>query len=200
MGKAFPLALERAIKNLSKLPGIGEKTATRLALFLLGRPRKETRELAESLIDLVEKIRLCRRCFNFAEGDLCRFCADPERDQSLVCVVEDPADLSAIEASQAFRGLYHVLHGLLSPRDGLGPKEIKIDALLERLKQEPISEVLIALSPTVAGEAPAAYLLECLRPYPVKVTRLACGVPMGMDIKYADQLTLKRALEARQKL
>jgi len=200
MGKAFPLALERAIQNLSRLPGIGEKTATRLALFMLGRPKEQTRELAESLVELVEKIRLCRRCFNFAEGDLCRFCADPQRDQSLICVVEDPADLSAIEASQAFNGLYHVLHGLLSPRDGLGPKEIKIEALLERLKREPISEVLIALSPTVAGEATAAYLSECLKPYPVKVTRLACGVPMGMDIKYADQLTLKRALEARQKL
>ncbi len=200
MRKVFPLALERAIKNLSRLPGLGEKSATRLALFLLGRPQEETRELAESLLDLVEKVRLCARCYNFAEDRLCRFCSDPNRDQSKVCVVEDPAALSAIEASQAYQGLYHVLHGLLSPRDGLGPKEIKIEALLERLKKEPIEEVLIALSPTVAGEATAAYLVECLKPFEVRVTRLACGVPMGMDIRYADQLTLKRALEARQRL
>ncbi len=200
MPETFPLPLKRVIKNLSRLPGIGEKTATRLALFLLGRPKEEVHELAESLAELPEKIRLCRRCFNFAEGDLCRFCLAPDRNPSLVCVVEDPADLSAIEASGAFRGLYHVLHGLLSPRDGLGPKEIKIEALVERVKREPITEIVIALSPTVAGEATASYLVECLKPFPLKITRLACGVPMGMDVKYADQLTLRRALEARQRL
>ncbi len=200
MSEVFPLPLRRVIKNLSRLPGIGEKTATRLALFMLGRPKEEILELAESIADLPQKIRLCKRCFNFAEKELCRFCSDPTRDQSIVCVVEDPADLSAIEACHAFKGIYHVLHGVLSPRDGIGPKEIKIQALIERIKQEPITEIIIALSPTVAGEATASYIIECLKPFSVKITRLACGVPMGMDVKYADQLTLRRAIEARQRL
>ncbi len=200
MSEAFPLALKRVIKNLSRLPGIGEKTATRLALFMLGRPKEEILELAESISELPQKIRLCKRCFNFAERQLCRFCSDLDRDQSLICVVEDPADLSAIEASKAFKGVYHVLHGLLSPRDGIGPKELRIEALIERIKQEPITEIVIALSPTVAGEATTSYLIECLKPFPIKITRLACGVPMGMDVKYADYLTLRRAIEARQRL
>ncbi len=200
MSKVFPKVLERVVQNLARLPGLGEKSATRLALFLLGQPKEETQELAHSLLELVEKVRLCKRCFNFAEEEWCRFCLDPERNKRQICIVEDPAALSAIEESKAYKGLYHVLHGLLSPRDGLGPREIKIEALLERLEREPVEEILIALSPTVAGEATAAYLVECLKPYSVKVTRIACGIPMGMDIRYADQLTLKRALESRQRL
>jgi len=195
---AFPPPLKRVIRNLARLPGLGEKSATRLALYLLHRPEEEVQELAQSLLEMRSKVRLCRRCFNFAEEDVCALCADETRDQGLLCVVEDPADLAAIEAAGVYKGLYHVLHGLLSPRDGLGPKEIRIEALLERLNQEPIREVVIALSPTVAGEATAAYIIECLKGFPVQVSRLACGVPMGMDVKYADKLTLKRALQARQ--
>ena len=159
---------------------------------------EEIKELAQSLSEMHTKVRLCKRCFNFAEDELCSICADETRDQSLVCVVEDPADLAAIESAGIYQGLYHVLHGLLSPREGLGPKEIRIDALLERLQRESVQEVVLALSPTVAGEATSSYIVECLKPLSIKVSRLACGVPMGMDVKYADRLTLKRALQARQ--
>ncbi len=197
---AFPTPLKRVISNLSRLPGLGEKSATRLALYLLGRPEEEVRELALSLLEMREKIRLCPRCYNFAEKDLCPICADPERDKTLICVVEDPADLAAIEATGVFKGLYHVLHGLLSPRDGLGPKEIHLEDLLTRLKHEPIKEVLIALSPTVAGEATASYLIELLKDWPGEVTRLACGLALGMEVRYADRLTLKRAFLGREKL
>ncbi len=197
---AFPAPLKRVISNLSRLPGLGEKSATRLALYLLGRPEEEVRELALSLLEMREKIRLCPRCYNFAEKDLCPICADPERDKTLICVVEDPADLAAIEATGVFKGLYHVLHGLLSPRDGLGPKEIHLEDLLTRLKHEPIKEVLIALSPTVAGEATASYLIELLKDWTGEVTRLACGLALGMEVRYADRLTLKRAFLGREKL
>ncbi len=195
---AFPEVLKRVIANLAALPGLGEKSATRLALYLLGRPEAEIRELAQSLMALRQKIRLCQRCFNFAEADFCALCLDPARDQEIICVVEDPADLAAIEAAGVYRGLYHVLHGLLSPRDGLGPKEIRLEALAQRVKDENIKEIVIALSPTVAGEATAAYIAQMFKKTPVKLSRLACGVPMGMDVKYADRITLKRALEARQ--
>ncbi|WP_022852601.1 recombination mediator RecR [Thermodesulfatator atlanticus] len=195
---AFPDPLKRVIKNLAALPGLGEKSATRLALYLLSRPRDEIKELAFSLLEMSQKVRLCRRCFNFAAEDLCPICQDPERDSSILCVVEDPASLSAIEKAGVYQGLYHVLHGVLSPRDGIGPKELRLPALFSRIEQENISEILIALSPTVAGEATASYLVQALKEFPIKITRLACGVPMGMDVKYADKLTLKRALEARQ--
>lgn len=197
---SFPQALRRVITNLSKLPGLGEKSATRLALYLLGRPEEEVKELALSLLEMRKKVRLCRRCFNFAEEDLCDICLDPDREKGILCIVEDPADLAALEAAGVFRGLYHVLHGLLSPRDGLGPREIRLEALRRRVAEEGIKELVIALSPTVAGEATAAYIAELFRGAPVRLSRLACGVPMGMDVKYADRLTLKRALEARQPL
>ncbi len=196
---AFPLPIKRVIANLSRLPGLGEKSATRLALYLLNRP-EEVQELALSLLEMREKVRLCQRCFNFAEGDLCAICSDPARDPSLICVVEDPADLAAIEAAGVFKGLYHVLHGLLSPRDGLGPKEIHLEALLRRLQTEPVREVLIALSPTVAGEATASYLAELLKDWTGEVTRLACGLALGMEVRYTDRLTLKRAFLGRERI
>ena len=197
---AFPEPLRRVIANLARLPGLGEKSATRLALYLLGRPEEEVKELALSLLEMRKKVRLCRRCYNFAEEDLCDICLDPDREKGILCIVEDPADLAALEAAGVFRGLYHVLHGLLSPRDGLGPREIRLEALRRRVAEEGIKELVIALSPTVAGEATAAYIAELFRGAPVRLSRLACGVPMGMDVKYADRLTLKRALEARQPL
>ncbi|NPA49216.1 MAG: recombination protein RecR [Thermodesulfobacteria bacterium] len=197
---AFPEPLLRLIQNLARLPGLGEKSATRLALYLLRRPEEEVCELAESLREMRKRVRLCERCFNFSAERLCEICRDPERDPQIICIVEDPAALSSIETSGVFRGLYHVLHGLLSPRDGIGPRELRLHDLFERLKREDIKEVLLALSPTVAGEATASYLAEVLRDFPVRITRLACGVPMGMDIRYADKLTLKRALEGRRPL
>ncbi|OAG27454.1 recombination mediator RecR [Thermodesulfatator autotrophicus] len=195
---AFPEVLERVIKNLAALPGLGEKSATRLALYLLSRPSEEIKELAQSLLEMRSKLKLCKRCFNLATEEFCQLCLDPQREKDILCVVEDPAALSAIERAGAYKGLYHVLHGVLSPRDGIGPRELRLPELLTRLRQENIKEVVLALSPTVSGEATAAYIVELLKEVPIKVTRLACGLPMGMDVRYADQMTLKRAIEARQ--
>ncbi len=193
-----PPALARLIDDLNRLPGIGKKTATRLALHILRRPPAEAHDLAHDLANLHEAIHLCSNCFAFSESDPCLICGDPGRDSSLVCVVEGPADLMAIEKVASFKGQYHILHGVLSPMDGVGPAEIKVDALLARVRKQKVAEVLIATSSTVPGEATASYLASRLQALPVKITRLACGIPMGMDIKYADELTLARAIEARK--
>jgi recombination protein RecR len=193
-----PPALARLIADLNRLPGVGRKTATRFALHLLRRPAAEAQALARDLHDLHETIRLCSNCFAFSETDPCAICADHQRDSSLICVVEEAADLMAIEKTGTFKGHYHILHGVLSPMDGIGPEEIKINALIDRIDRQQAAEVLIATSSTVPGEATAAYLVDSLRKKDVKITRLACGIPMGMDIKYADELTLSRAIEARK--
>ena len=194
-----PPPLERLIVDLNRLPGIGKKTATRLALYMLRRPAVEARNLARDLAELHDSIRLCSNCFAFSETDPCAICADPRRDSRMICVVEEPADMMAIEKTGAFKGMYHILHGVLSPMDGIGPAEIKVEALLARIERQKTAEVLIATSSTVPGEATAAYLIQRLQEKPVKLTRLACGIPMGMDIKYADDLTLSRAIESREK-
>ena len=194
-----PPALARLIADLNRLPGVGRKTATRFALHLLRRPAAEAQALARDLHDLHETIRLCSNCFAFSETDPCAICADPQRDSSLICVVEEAADLMAIEKTGTFKGHYHILHGVLSPMDGIGPEEIKINSLIDRIDRQQVAEVLIATSSTVPGEATAAYLIDSLRKKDVKITRLACGIPMGMDIKYADELTLRRAIEARKR-
>lgn len=194
-----PLALSRLIADLNRLPGIGKKTATRLALYLLRRPAAEAQSLARDLAELHNAIRLCRNCFAFSETDPCQICSDLKRDPGLVCVVEEAGDLMAVEKTGSFKGQYHILHGVLSPMDGIGPEEIKADALLERVKRQAVREVLLATSSTVPGEATASYLVKRLQEETdVKVTRLACGIPMGMDIKYADELTLSRAIESRK--
>lgn len=193
----MPPALTGLIDDLSRLPGIGRKTATRLALYLVRRPPGEARNLARSLATLHEHIRLCSNCFAFSESDPCAVCADPKRTAQLVCVVEGPADMMAIEKASVFRGQYHILHGVLSPMDGIGPDEIKVSELLKRIRRQQVTEVLIATSSTVPGEATASYLIERLQHEKVKISRLACGIPMGMDIKYADELTLARAIESR---
>ncbi|MBI5556456.1 MAG: recombination protein RecR [Deltaproteobacteria bacterium] len=194
-----PPALGRLIADLHRLPGVGKKSATRLALYLLRRPAAEAQALARDLAALHETIRLCSNCFAFSETEPCAICADPQRDSSLICVVEDPADLMAIEKTGSFKGQYHILHGVLAPMDGIGPEELKIHELVNRLGRQQVAEVLIATSSTVPGEATAAYLLDTLRGKDIKLTRLACGIPMGMDIKYADELTLVRAIEARKR-
>ena len=193
----IPPALERLIKSLSGLPGIGSKTATRLALNILRRPVSDARELAAALTELHESITLCSRCMAFSEDDPCAICADHRRDGSIVCVVEQPSDLLAIEKTDSYRGHYHILHGVLAPIDGIGPDEIKIRELVRRIESDEIAEILIATSSTVPGEATASYLIDRLQNMGVKLTRLACGIPMGMDIKYADQYTLAKAIESR---
>lgn len=197
MSSAFPPALTRLIKNLSRLPGVGEKTATRMALQILRWPAPQARELAGSIGELHEKIRLCSRCFTFSQEDPCPICSDSRRDSTTICVVEDPGDLLAIEKAGAFRGRYHVLHGVLSPMDGIGPEQLRISPLLERIGREGVEEVVLATSSTAAGEATATYLSDLLQGRGVKTSRIACGIPMGMDLKYADKMTLQRALAAR---
>jgi recombination protein RecR len=196
--QVVPPALERLIQDLSKLPGIGKKTASRLALHIMRSPVDEARSLAADLAELHTAVKLCSICFIFSETDPCKICSDHSRNTGVVCVVEGSDDLLAIEKTGAYQGLYHILHGVLAPMDGIGPDEIKINELIERIRRHKISEILIATSSTVPGEATASYLARILHKEPVKVTRLACGIPMGMDIKYADEVTLSRAIETRQ--
>ncbi len=195
---AVPPALERLIDELTRLPGIGRKTATRLALYMLRRPAVETLGLAEALSVLHSSIRLCSGCFTFSETDPCPICGDPKRNSRLVCVVEEPGDMIAIEKTGTFKGVYHILHGVLSPMDGIGPEELKIRELYQRITAGDPEEILLATSSTVPGEATASYLIDQLQRFPIRVTRLACGIPMGMDIKYADEHTLARAIDSRQ--
>ncbi len=195
--QVIPPPLERLIKDLCKLPGIGKKTATRLALNILRRPVSEAKELAGALSGLHDSIQLCSICFTFSESDPCGICGDFKRNSELVCVVEQPGDLLAIERTDSFRGQYHILHGVLSPIDGIGPEEIKVRELLARIDSGTIKEVLIATSSTVPGEATASYLIDILKDKAITVSRLACGIPMGMDIKYADKHTLAKAIDSR---
>ena len=196
--QVVPPALERLITDLTRLPGIGQKTASRLALYLLRRPAAEALNLSASLAELHSSIRLCSRCFAFSENDPCVICGDARRNERLVCVVEEPGDLMAIEKTGAFGGVYHILHGVLAPMEGIGPDELKVRELFQRVKKQAIEEILIATSSTVPGEATASFLIDHLAGLSVKVTRLACGIPMGMDIKYADKYTLAKAIEFKQ--
>ncbi len=193
----IPPALEKLIDNLARLPGIGRKTATRLALNILRQPPALARDLADALGNLHASIQLCSCCFSFSEKDPCAICGDPRRQADTICVVEQSGDLLAIEKTDSYRGHYHILHGVLSPIDGVGPDEIKIRELLARVYNGTVKEVIIATSSTVPGEATASYLIDVLQQAPVRVTRLACGIPMGMDIKYADRYTLAKAITAR---
>lgn len=192
--------IERLIDAFSRLPGIGPKTAARLTYFLLRAPDELALELAEALRDLKERVRYCRRCFNVAEGELCAICADEHRDSRLICVVEEPLDVVAMERSGAYRGVYHVLHGVINPLENVGPEDLRIRELIERVQREEVDEVILATNPNMEGEATAMYIARLLRPLKVRVTRLAHGLPVGGDLEYADQHTLARALEGRHPL
>lgn len=193
----IPPALEKLIDNLARLPGIGRKTATRLALNILRKPPSLAQELADSLAALHDSIQLCSCCFSFSDKDPCAICADPRRQADTLCVVEQSGDLLAIEKTDSYRGHYHILHGVIAPMDGIGPDEIKIKELQARIQSGTIKEVIIATSSTVPGEATASYLIDILQHAPIRLTRLACGIPMGMDIKYADKYTLAKAIQSR---
>lgn len=196
-----PDALNRLVAQFARLPGIGEKTAQRLAFHVLRAPPEQARALAGALVEVVEKVRLCQRCFSLHDGDAetrCGFCTDPRRDDRLLCVVEGIADELALERTREFKGRYHVLHGALSPLEGVGPEQLRIRELLLRLKDAPVEEVIVATNPDVEGEATALYLTRLLRPVGLKVTRLAMGLPMGGDLEFADQATLARALAGRR--
>jgi recombination protein RecR len=196
----MPAALAALIEHLVRLPGVGPKTAQRLAFHLLKAPREDAAALAEALVALKDRTRFCQRCFNLCEAELCGVCLDARRDGSLLCVVEEINDLMAIEKTREFRGLYHVLGGSLSPLDGRGPEQIRARELQARLVSGDVREVILATNPNVEGEATALYLLRVLKPFPVKVTRIARGLPMGGDLEYADEATLARALEGRREI
>ncbi len=192
--------LSRLGEELNRLPGIGPKTAQRLAYYLLRTPGEQARALAEAILAVKEKVVLCSRCQNITDQDPCLFCQDERRDRSIICVVEEPLDILALERSGAYRGLYHVLHGALSPMDGIGPDALKIRELLPRLQSEEVKEVIVATNPNLEGEATALYLQRLLSPLGPKLSRLARGLPMGSSLEYADEVTLTRALEGRQPL
>ncbi len=196
----FPPYLKQLLRELERLPGIGPKSALRIATFLLHQPKEDVKRLIETLQQVQERLQFCKRCFNYAEGDLCAICQDEERDPSLICVVEDPMDIAVIENAGIYRGRYHVLHGVISPIEGIGPDDLHLRELVERVVAEKIQEVILALSPTTEGEATANYLARLLKPTGVKVTQLAMGLPVGASIDYADQLTILRALEGRREL
>ncbi len=196
--ESLPPPLERLIAELGRLPGIGRKTAQRLAYHLLRAPREEAAALAAALVELHDRLRSCTVCFNVAEGELCPICSDPRRERSIVCVVEEPANLSALERSGVFRGLYHVLGGALSPLKDIGPDDLRIRELIERTRGEGFGEVVLATNPNVEGEATAVYLSRLLKPLGVAVTRLAQGLPAGADLEFTDDLTLARAFEGRR--
>ncbi|PLX84128.1 MAG: recombination protein RecR [Desulfuromonas sp.] len=191
-------SFDRLVAELSKLPGIGGKTATRLAFHLLRASREDSQALAEAVLEMRQKVRFCSNCFHVTEADPCTICTDPARDETRICIVQEPQDLLAIERSHAFRGRYHVLHGVLSPLDGIGPDDLKIAPLLNRLKREPVEEILLATNFTVEGEATALYLSGLVKPLGVRLTRLAHGIPTGSDLEYIDAATVQQAVDSRR--
>jgi recombination protein RecR len=200
MAGVTPEPVTRLIEAFAQLPGIGPKTASRLTFYLLRRPVEQTEALADALRDLKQRIVFCRQCFNITEENPCAICRDEGRDRALLCVVEEPLDVLAIERTAEYRGLYHVLHGAISPVEGIGPDELRINELMARLRQEPVREVLLATNPNLEGEATAMYLARLIQPLGVRITRLARGLPVGGDLEYADSVTLSRALEGRQEM
>jgi recombination protein RecR len=200
-GDGLPPAMTRLVKELSRLPGIGEKTAARLAFNLLNRPRDQVIALAEALLEMKERVGLCSECFGLSDNPKCHICEDPARERDLVCVVEGPADLMAIERARSFSGVYHVLHGAVSPLDGIGPDDIKMKELVARVSPPAqVREVIIATNATVEGEATAHYIARALKPLGVRTTRLARGLPAGGDLEYSDSATLTSALAGRRDL
>jgi recombination protein RecR len=198
MRYAPPIA--RLLEELERLPGIGPKSAQRIAYWLLTAENADAERLAAAITEVKRTIHFCPRCFNFAEGDLCNVCADPERDQTAICVVEEPRDLVAVDRTGEFRGTYHVLQGAISPMDGIGPERLRIRELIDRLAPGEVTEVVIATNPNVEGETTALYLARLIKPLGIKVTRIASGLPVGGDLEFADEVTLGRALEGRREM
>lgn len=195
---AEPIA--RLLEELERLPGIGPKSAQRLAFFILKGDDASAQRLADALIEVKRQIHFCTRCFDFSADELCAHCRDPKRDQASICVVEEPRDVVAIERTGEFRGLYHVLQGAISPMDGIGPEQLRVRELIDRLGDGVVTEVVIATNPNVEGETTALYLARLIKPLGIRVTRIASGLPVGGDLEYADEVTLGRALEARREM
>lgn len=191
-------SIERLIENFERLPSIGHKTATRLAFYMLNQSEEGINEFINSIVEAKKNLRYCSQCFNITDTDPCPICSSPKRDKQTICVVEDVKDIAAMEKTHEFKGVYHVLHGSISPMNGIGPEDIKIKELLERLKD--IKEVIIATNPRVEGEATAIYLSKLIKPLGIKVTRIAHGIPVGGDLEYTDEVTLSKALEGRREI
>lgn len=199
MASTYPPSLMALIEEFEKLPGIGHKSAVRLAFHMMNVPEEKARRFAEAVLNARSNVGLCASCQNLTDGEVCPICSDPRRDRSLICVVESPKDLAAMEKTREYNGLYHVLHGVISPIDGIGPEDIKIKELMSRLAAE-VTEVIMATNPTVEGEATAMYLSRLIKPLGIKTTRIAHGIPVGGDIEFADEMTLARAMEGRREI
>ena len=196
----FVPPLEILIEQFAKLPGIGKKTATRLAFYVLNSSNEEAKAFANAIINAKEQVKLCKICQNITDAETCALCESPKRDNSVICVTESPKDVISIEKTNEYHGLYHVLHGAISPMDNIGPNDIKIPELLERLKDDTVKEVIMATNPTIEGEATAMYIAKLIKPFGIKVTRIAHGIPVGGDLEYADEITLTRAMEGRREM
>ncbi len=195
-----PKPLSVLIERLNKLPGIGERSAQRIAYHILKTPEKDAEKLSRAIMEVKEKVIHCSLCYNLTDQDPCQLCQDPSRDKGTVCVIEEPGDIYSIEKAAGFKGLYHVLMGALSPLDGIGPEQLRIEPLVERVKEGGVKEVIVATNPTLSGEATAMYLLKVLKPLGVKMTRIAHGLPVGGNLEFADEVTLARSFQGRQEL
>ena len=193
-------SIEKLIESFERLPSIGHKTAARLAFYMLNCSEEETNEFISSIVNAKKNLKYCSKCFNISDTDPCSICSNPKRDESVICVVEDVRDIVAMEKTHEFKGVYHVLHGSISPMNGIGPEDIKIKELLERLKDTDVKEIIIATNPRVEGEATAMYLSKLIKPLGIKVTRIAHGIPVGGDLEYTDEVTLSKALEGRREI
>jgi len=196
----FAEPLQRLIQEFRRLPGVGQKSAQRIAFYLLRISREDAERLAQAVLDVKDKLGLCGVCNNISDGDLCPYCRDESRDQTVVCVVEEPPNVLPIETTRQFHGVYHVLHGAISPLRGVGPEQLRIRSLLVRLQQGVVQEVILANNPTVEGEATAVYLSRLLKPLGLKVTRIAMGIPVGSDLEFADEVTMTKSLENRREM
>ena len=196
----FAEPLARLIQEFKRLPGVGQKSAQRLAFHVLRTPREDAQRLSQALLDVKDNLGICEVCNNISEGEMCNFCRDPHRDHSVICVIEEPHNILPIETTRQFNGLYHVLHGALSPLRGIGPEQLKIANLLERVQNGEVTELIVATNPTVEGEATAVYLSRLLKPLGLRVSRIAMGIPVGSDLEFADEVTMGKSLENRREM
>lgn len=196
----FAEPLARLIQELKRLPGIGQKSAQRIAFYVLRAAREDAERLAQAVIDVKDKLGICSVCNNISDAEICNYCRDPQRDHRVICVVEEPHNVLPIETTRQFEGVYHVLHGSISPLRGIGPEQLRIKSLLERIKESEIQEIILATNPTIEGEATAVYLSRLLKPLGLKVTRIAMGIPVGSDLEFADEVTMSKSLENRREM
>jgi recombination protein RecR len=196
----FAAPLQRLIEEFRRLPGIGQKSAQRIAFYVLRNSRDDAARLAQAMLDVKDNLGICAECNNISDGEICSYCRDPHRDRTQVCVVEEPHNVLPIETTRTFEGVYHVLHGAISPLRGLGPEQLKIKGLLDRIAKGDVKEIILATNPTVEGEATAVYLSRLLKPLGLKVTRIAMGIPVGSDLEFADEVTISKSLENRREM